>query len=44
MKQSLNSRLLDHFLKTIASTKQNGYFEYKPVYISQIPIVHLKDR
>lgn len=34
----MNSKLLDFFVKSIASTKQNGYFEYKPVYISQIPI------
>jgi len=35
----LNSKLIDFFLKTIASTKQNGFYEYKPVYISQLPIV-----
>ena len=35
----INSRLIDFFLKQIASTKQNGYFEYKPVYVSQLPIV-----
>ena len=34
----LNSKLIDFYLKNIASTKQNGYFEYKPVYISQLPI------
>ncbi len=35
----LNSKLLDFYLHQIASTKQNGYFEYKPVYVSQLPIV-----
>ncbi|MFM1998115.1 MAG: hypothetical protein RL204_62 [Bacteroidota bacterium] len=34
----LNSKLIDFYLKNIASTKQNGYFEYKPVYVSQLPI------
>lgn len=34
----LNSRLIDFFVQQIASTKQNGFYEYKPVYISQIPI------
>ena len=34
----LNSRLIDFYLKQIASTKQNGYFEYKPVYVNQLPI------
>ena len=34
----LNSRLIDYFIHSIASTKANGYYEYKPMYISQIPI------
>lgn len=34
----LNSTACDFYLKSIASTKQGGYFEYKPMYISQIPI------
>jgi hypothetical protein len=34
----LNSSIAEHFMKHIAATKQGGYFEYKPVYISQIPI------
>jgi len=37
----LNSKAVDFYLKQIASTKQNGYFEYKPVYVSQLPICHL---
>ncbi|NEN24737.1 DUF559 domain-containing protein [Cryomorpha ignava] len=35
----LNSKLVDFYFKSIASTKQNGYFEYKPVYINQLPIL-----
>ncbi|MDP2189160.1 MAG: TaqI-like C-terminal specificity domain-containing protein [Sphingobacteriaceae bacterium] len=35
----LNSQLIDFYLKSIASTKQNGYYEYKPVYVAQLPIV-----
>jgi hypothetical protein len=34
----LNSRVVDYYLMAIASTKQNGYYEYKPVYVSQLPI------
>jgi hypothetical protein len=34
----INSLLLDFFLKQIASTKQGGFYEYKPMYISQLPI------
>jgi len=34
----LNSKLLDFVIHSIASTKQGGYFEYKPMYLSQLPI------
>lgn len=34
----LNSELVDFFIKSIASTKQNGYFEFKPIYLNQVPI------
>ena len=34
----LNSSVVDFFFKSISSTKQGGYFEYKPVYVSQLPI------
>ncbi|MCX6235363.1 MAG: Eco57I restriction-modification methylase domain-containing protein [Bacteroidetes bacterium] len=34
----LNSKPCDYLLKSIASTKQNGYFEYKPMYISKLSV------
>jgi hypothetical protein len=34
----LNSRVSDFFIHSISSTKQGGYFEYKPMYVQQIPI------
>lgn len=34
----LNSKLLDFFIHSIASTKQGGYFEYKPMYLERLPI------
>jgi type I restriction-modification system DNA methylase subunit len=34
----INSKACDYFLKSIASTKRGGYFEYKPMYISKLPI------
>ncbi|MDZ4845642.1 MAG: TaqI-like C-terminal specificity domain-containing protein [Chitinophagales bacterium] len=37
----INSKPCDFFLKSIASTKQNGYFEYKPMYLYQLPIPKL---
>lgn len=36
----LNSRIVDSYFKTLASTKANGYFEYKPIYLNQLPIPH----
>jgi hypothetical protein len=34
----LSSKVADVFIHSISSTKQGGYFEYKPMYVSQIPI------
>ena len=34
----LNSALTDHYFKSIGSKLQNDFFEYKPKYLSQLPI------
>ncbi len=34
----LNSKVLNYFIRQIASTKQGGYFECKPMYANQLPI------
>lgn len=34
----LNSKLLNYYMHSIASTKQGGYYEYKPMYLQQLPI------
>jgi len=34
----LCSKVADIVIHSISSTKQGGYFEYKPMYVSQIPI------
>ena len=34
----LNSSLVDFFMRHIASTKQGGYYEYKPMYLNQVVI------
>jgi hypothetical protein len=34
----LNSKLLDFVMHSISSTKQGGYYEYKPMYVSKLPI------
>ncbi|MBK9013848.1 MAG: hypothetical protein IPM82_07055 [Saprospiraceae bacterium] len=38
----LNSRVADFLIHSIASTKSGGFFEYKPMYISQIPVKEIK--
>jgi type I restriction-modification system DNA methylase subunit len=34
----LNSKVPDYVMHSISSTKQGGYFEYKPMYLTQLPI------
>ncbi|MFZ3137217.1 MAG: TaqI-like C-terminal specificity domain-containing protein [Thermodesulfovibrionales bacterium] len=34
----LNSKVSDFVMHSISSTKQGGYFEYKPMYLQQLPI------
>jgi hypothetical protein len=34
----LNSSISDFVIHSIASTKQGGYFEYKPMYVERLPI------
>lgn len=34
----LNSKVSDFVMHSISSTKQGGYFEYKPMYLAQLPI------
>ncbi|MCT7951724.1 BREX-1 system adenine-specific DNA-methyltransferase PglX [Ancylothrix sp. C2] len=34
----LNSKILGWFIRQIAPTKQGGFYEFKPTYVTQIPI------
>ncbi|HOP48472.1 MAG TPA: TaqI-like C-terminal specificity domain-containing protein [Desulfobacteraceae bacterium] len=34
----IGSTTLDFYIHSISATKQGGYFEYKPMYISKLPI------
>jgi type I restriction-modification system DNA methylase subunit len=40
----LNSRLSEFVLQSTASTKQGGYFEYKAMYVGQVPIKDLDSK
>jgi hypothetical protein len=37
----INAKAVSYFMQQTSSSKQGGYFEYKPMYISQIPIPRL---
>jgi adenine-specific DNA-methyltransferase len=34
----LNSRLADFYIKQLGVTRSGGYFEYKPMFVEQVPI------
>lgn len=40
----LNSKATDFFMHSIAATKQGGFYEYKPMYLVQLPIPLLTTR
>ena len=39
----LNSRLADYYIRTLGVTRNGGYFEYKPMFVEQLPIPRLED-
>ena len=39
----LNSSISKYFVSKIAAEREGGFFEYKPMYVSQIPIPDAKD-
>ena len=38
----LNSKIADFYIKLLGVTRNGGYFEYKPMFIEQLPIPQLK--
>jgi adenine-specific DNA-methyltransferase len=34
----LNSKLADYFIRSLGVTRNGGYFEYKPMFVEQLPI------
>lgn len=35
----LNSKLADYYIRKLGVTRNGGYFEYKPMFIEQIPVI-----
>jgi hypothetical protein len=34
----LNSKIADYYIRNLGVTRNGGYFEYKPMFISQMPV------
>ena len=34
----LNSKLADYYIRKLGVTRNGGYFEYKPMFVEQLPI------
>ena len=37
----LNSKLADYYIRSLGVTRNGGYFEYKPMFIEQLPVPHI---
>ena len=38
----LNSKLADWYIRQLGVTRNGGYFEYKPMFVEQLPIPHVR--
>jgi adenine-specific DNA-methyltransferase len=34
----LNSKIADYYIRSLGVTRNGGYFEYKPMFIEQLPV------
>ena len=34
----LNSKIADYYIRNLGVTRNGGYFEYKPMFIEQLPV------
>lgn len=34
----LNSKVADHYIRSLGVTRNGGYFEYKPMFVEKFPI------
>ena len=39
----LNSKLGDWYIRQLGVTRNGGYFEYKPMFVEQLPVPHLSE-
>ncbi len=36
----LNSKIADYYIRHLGVTRNGGYFEYKPMFVEQLPVAH----
>jgi hypothetical protein len=39
----LNSKLADYYIRNLGVTRNGGYFEYKPMFVEQLPVPIVSD-
>lgn len=40
----LNSKLADYYIRKLGVTRNGGYFEYKPMFIEQVPVPRIETK
>lgn len=40
----LNSNAADYYIRSLGVTRNGGYFEYKPMFVEQLPVPAIKDK
>lgn len=40
----LNSKLADYYIRNLGVTRNGGYFEYKPMFIEQLPVPIISEK
>ena len=40
----LNSSLADYYIRQLGVTRNGGYFEYKPMFVEQFPVLKLSEK
>lgn len=40
----LNSKLADYYIRNLGVTRNGGYFEYKPMFVEQLPVPRISEK
>jgi len=40
----LNSKLADYYIRNLGVTRNGGYFEYKPMFVEQLPVPNIPEK